>query len=130
MKYLEAVCMETLRLHPSVPKEAKYVRDDDILPDGTHVYKGLPCHFFHLVSLMDNLLSKGIQLYFSLGLWADLKSKIRISLISLPYFQIILSIPSGYGKMLTHSIHIDSWAMVVSLRPSFFLRSKQGRECA
>ena len=46
MKFVEAVCMETLRLHPSVPKEAKYVRNDDILPDGTHVYKGDTVVFF------------------------------------------------------------------------------------
>jgi len=40
MKYLEAFCMEVLRFHPSVPKEAKYASKDDTLPDGTHVKKG------------------------------------------------------------------------------------------
>lgn len=40
MKYLEAFCMEVLRLHPSVPKEAKYASKDDTLPDGTRVKKG------------------------------------------------------------------------------------------
>jgi cytochrome P450 len=37
MKYLEAFCMEVLRLHPSVPKELKYAFNDDVLPDGTKV---------------------------------------------------------------------------------------------
>jgi cytochrome P450 len=32
--------LQTLRLHPSVPKEAKYCRKDDVLPDGTVVYEG------------------------------------------------------------------------------------------
>lgn len=40
LKYTEAVCMEALRLHPSVPKEGKCVMKDDILPDGTPVKKG------------------------------------------------------------------------------------------
>lgn len=40
MNYLEAFCMEVLRFHPSVPKEAKYVYHDDVLPDGTQVYEG------------------------------------------------------------------------------------------
>jgi cytochrome P450 len=40
MRYVEASCMETLRLYPSVPKEAKAVMADDTLPDGTKVYKG------------------------------------------------------------------------------------------
>jgi len=40
MKYIEAVCMEVLRFHPSVPKEAKFAFADDVLPDGTKVYKG------------------------------------------------------------------------------------------
>jgi long-chain fatty acid omega-monooxygenase len=40
LRYLEAICMETLRLHPSVPKEAKSVMNDDTLPDGTKVFKG------------------------------------------------------------------------------------------
>jgi cytochrome P450 len=40
MKYLEAVCMETLRMHPSVPKEGKYALKDDVLPDGTIVRAG------------------------------------------------------------------------------------------
>lgn len=40
MKFLEAFCLEVLRLHPSVPKEGKCVFKDDILPDGTPVYKG------------------------------------------------------------------------------------------
>eukprot|EP00602_Paraphysomonas_sp_CaronLab_P010193 CAMPEP_0185018244 /NCGR_PEP_ID=MMETSP1103-20130426/1030_1 /TAXON_ID=36769 /ORGANISM="Paraphysomonas bandaiensis, Strain Caron Lab Isolate" /LENGTH=496 /DNA_ID=CAMNT_0027547987 /DNA_START=39 /DNA_END=1529 /DNA_ORIENTATION=+ len=40
MKYLEAFCMEVLRLYPSVPKEAKFALKDDTLPDGTFVPKG------------------------------------------------------------------------------------------
>lgn len=40
MKYLEAFCMEVLRLHPSVPKEAKHAGKDDTLPDGTSIKKG------------------------------------------------------------------------------------------
>lgn len=40
LRYTEAVCMEALRLHPSVPKEAKCVMKDDVLPDGTQVRKG------------------------------------------------------------------------------------------
>lgn len=40
MKYIEMVCLETLRLHPSVPKEAKHCFQNDTLPDGTIVYKG------------------------------------------------------------------------------------------
>mmetsp|Transcript_24914 Transcript_24914/g.36752 ORF Transcript_24914/g.36752 Transcript_24914/m.36752 type:complete len:506 (+) Transcript_24914:53-1570(+) len=40
MKYLEAFCMEVLRLYPSIPKEAKFAMKDDILPDGTVVPKG------------------------------------------------------------------------------------------
>ena len=31
---------QTLRLHPSIPKEAKYAFNDDTLPDGTPVRKG------------------------------------------------------------------------------------------
>ena len=40
LRYTEAVCMEALRLHPSVPKEAKCVMQDEVLPDGTQVRKG------------------------------------------------------------------------------------------
>lgn len=40
LRYVEAFCMETLRLHPSVPKEAKTVMKDDTLPDGTAVFQG------------------------------------------------------------------------------------------
>jgi cytochrome P450 len=40
LKYTEAFCMEVLRLHPSVPKEAKEVYQDDVLPDGTEVKAG------------------------------------------------------------------------------------------
>mmetsp|Transcript_23969 Transcript_23969/g.40024 ORF Transcript_23969/g.40024 Transcript_23969/m.40024 type:complete len:590 (-) Transcript_23969:403-2172(-) len=39
-KYTEAVCMEALRLHPSVPKEAKVVMQDEVLPDGTACKRG------------------------------------------------------------------------------------------
>ena len=37
MKYLDALCKEVLRLHPSVPKEAKHAVTDDTLPDGTKI---------------------------------------------------------------------------------------------
>lgn len=40
LRYTEAVCMEALRLHPSVPKEAKCVLRDDLLPDGTALRRG------------------------------------------------------------------------------------------
>jgi cytochrome P450 len=40
MKYLEAFCLETLRLYPSVPKEAKHVYNADTLPDGTKLKGG------------------------------------------------------------------------------------------
>jgi len=39
-KYTEAVCNEALRLHPSVPKEAKVVVRDEVLPDGTQCRSG------------------------------------------------------------------------------------------
>jgi cytochrome P450 len=37
MPYLHAVVEETLRLHPSVPKQVKYAVKDDVLP-GLFVY--------------------------------------------------------------------------------------------
>ena len=40
MRYTEAFVHEVLRLHPSVPKEAKAVMKDDVLPDGTVVKRG------------------------------------------------------------------------------------------
>ena len=41
MDYIEAFCMEVLRLHPSVPKIGKYALVDDVLPNGTEVKKGM-----------------------------------------------------------------------------------------
>ncbi|KAF9110306.1 cytochrome P450-dit2 [Mortierella sp. AM989] len=40
LPYLKAVFHETLRLHPPVPRNVKEVVSDDVLPDGTAVYKG------------------------------------------------------------------------------------------
>lgn len=40
LKYTEAFLMEILRMYPSVPKEAKCVFEDCVLPDGTAVKKG------------------------------------------------------------------------------------------
>ena len=34
MPYLNAIAKETLRLHPSVPKNVKFAVNDDVLPDG------------------------------------------------------------------------------------------------
>ncbi|KAF9943755.1 Protein kinase alk2, partial [Mortierella alpina] len=39
-KYAEACFHEALRLYPSVPKNLKTCVEDDVLPDGTKVYKG------------------------------------------------------------------------------------------
>ena len=41
MPYLNAVAKETLRLHPSVPKNVKFAVKDDVLPDGTKVPAGI-----------------------------------------------------------------------------------------
>ncbi|KAF9116289.1 Protein kinase alk2 [Mortierella sp. 14UC] len=40
LPYVKAVLHETLRLHPPVSKNVKQAIDDDILPDGTRIYKG------------------------------------------------------------------------------------------
>ncbi|KAF9977806.1 hypothetical protein BGZ73_004873 [Actinomortierella ambigua] len=40
LPYAKAVFYETLRLYPPVPKNGKVALEDDILPDGTKVYKG------------------------------------------------------------------------------------------
>ena len=40
LKYAKAVFYETLRLHPSVPKEVKFCTKDQTLPDGTTIPKG------------------------------------------------------------------------------------------
>ena len=40
LPYACAVLMETLRLHPSVPKDLKTALADDTLPDGTQIHSG------------------------------------------------------------------------------------------
>src|SRR5690348_11825435 len=40
LPYLKAVFHETLRLYPQVPRNAKECISDDVLPDGTVIYKG------------------------------------------------------------------------------------------
>ncbi|KAF9973365.1 hypothetical protein BGZ73_003397 [Actinomortierella ambigua] len=40
LPYLKATFYETVRLYPAVPKNGKFVVDDDVLPCGTAVYKG------------------------------------------------------------------------------------------
>jgi cytochrome P450 len=39
--YIKAMLSEGLRLHPSVAKDLKYAVEDDVLPDGTKVKKGM-----------------------------------------------------------------------------------------
>lgn len=45
MDYIEAFCMEVLRLYPSVPKIGKYALTDDVLPNGTVVKEGMMVAF-------------------------------------------------------------------------------------
>jgi cytochrome P450 len=40
LQYAHAVALEVQRLHPSVPKDAKYAIKDDVLPDGTRIPAG------------------------------------------------------------------------------------------
>ena len=56
MKYLEMICLESLRLHPSVPKECKHCFKNDVLPDGTKVYAGdLVCFSPYVMGRNENL---------------------------------------------------------------------------
>ncbi|CAM6086480.1 unnamed protein product [Calypogeia fissa] len=41
LPYLTAVISETVRLYPAVPEIPKGIKDDDVLPDGTRVRKGM-----------------------------------------------------------------------------------------
>jgi cytochrome P450 len=43
LPYTRAVMTETLRLHPSVPKDVKYSIRPDVLPDGTRISAGVAC---------------------------------------------------------------------------------------
>jgi cytochrome P450 len=45
MKYALAVFRETLRMHPSVPRNAKKAMVDEVLPNGTIVPKGVIVHW-------------------------------------------------------------------------------------
>ncbi|CAB9510057.1 P450 86A1 [Seminavis robusta] len=40
LQYMDAIVMEVLRFHPSVPVTLKYAINDDVLPDGTFIPKG------------------------------------------------------------------------------------------
>lgn len=46
LTYTHAVVMEALRLHPSVPGDAKYAVKDDVLPDGTFIPKGSMVNYY------------------------------------------------------------------------------------
>ena len=39
-EYLRAIQNETLRLHPSVPRDLRFAENDDVFPDGTKVKAG------------------------------------------------------------------------------------------
>lgn len=45
MRYTEACLMESLRLHPSVPGDEREAVEDDVLPDGTKVPRGVNVSF-------------------------------------------------------------------------------------
>ncbi|KAK1436735.1 hypothetical protein QVD17_02517 [Tagetes erecta] len=46
MDYLKACLCESMRLYPPVVWDSKHAKDDDVLPDGTPVYKGNRVMYF------------------------------------------------------------------------------------
>nr|XP_043638509.1 cytochrome P450 94B3-like [Erigeron canadensis] len=59
MDYLKACLCESMRLYPPVVWDSKHAENDDVLPDGTHVYKGNRVMYFpYGMGRMDTLWGK------------------------------------------------------------------------
>lgn len=56
LRYTKAVFLDALRLHPSVPKDGKFAKTADRLPDGTYIPAGANCFYLpYVMGRMESL---------------------------------------------------------------------------
>ncbi|XP_078432934.1 cytochrome P450 94B3-like [Wolffia australiana] len=89
MPWLEACLCESMRLYPPVAWDSKYAAEDDVLPDGTRVFKGDRVTYFpYGMGRMERLWGKDAE-EFRPSRWldAEVKEMVKVSPFKYPVFQ-------------------------------------------
>ncbi|KAL2515116.1 Cytochrome [Forsythia ovata] len=96
MKYIKACLCESMRLYPPVVWDSKHAAKDDILPDGTPVYKGNRVTYFQYgMGRMEELWGKD-RFEFRPDRWFDETGVLKsVSPFKFPVFQAGLRVCLG-----------------------------------
>ncbi|XP_019176323.1 PREDICTED: cytochrome P450 94B3-like [Ipomoea nil] len=88
MNYIKACLCESMRLYPPVAWDSKHAANDDVLPDGTPIYRGNRVTFSpYAMGRMENLWGND-WLEFKPDRWFDEQGKLKmISPFKFPVFQ-------------------------------------------
>nr|GMC91487.1 cytochrome P450 94B3-like [Ipomoea batatas] len=88
MNYIKACLCESMRLYPPVAWDSKHAANDDVLPDGTPVYRGDRVTFFpYAMGRMEDLWGNDWA-EFKPDRWFDQEGKLKmISPFKFPVFQ-------------------------------------------